>query len=682
MKFVHPEILYALSALAIPVIVHLFNFRRFKKVLFSNVEFLKEIKLETQNKSKLKHLLILLSRILAMAGIILAFAQPYIPSGNQTKRPGDRAVSIYLDNSFSMDGENQGGRLLDIARNKAIEIVNSYPPTDKFQLLTNDFEGRHQRLVSKEEMVDLIQEVHTSPATKKTSEVLSRQLDLLNNSGFENKISFILSDLQASVTNISELPNDTSVQVRFVPTIASAQENIFIDSVWFDTPVRQLNQPEILHISITNTGEESRENVPLQLSINGQSRSVATFTVAAKQKIITDINFTNTDSGFKNAVLSIQDHPIVFDDKFFFSYNVARQIAVMNICAISAAMDPVNAVFSDDPYFKLTPVPENAIDFGAFSRQHLIILNQLKSISSGLISELEKFVSNGGSVFIIPSPEADLISYNELTKRLGIGKLAPKVTAPTKVNQVNYRHYIYVNTFEKNDPENIDLPKVNSFFPIELEQRNIADPMMTLQNGMPFLVSASYNSGRVYLSSVSLLPEESDFTHHAFFPTTLIRCAIFSQPATSLYYTLGGEQVVTLRNVSLSGEETFKLKNVDTGAELIPEHRNAGGNTELFIHHEIETAGNFLLSTGDTVVAALSFNYDRRESQTKTTDIEDMKSSIEAMGWNNISILESGLDSIGKYATALDEGKKYWYAMIIFSLIFLAIEILLIKFWR
>src|SRR5687768_6356730 len=100
MKFVHPEILYALSALSIPIIVHLFNFRRFKKVLFSNVEFLKEIKLETQSKSKIKHLLILLSRMIAMACIILAFAQPYIPAGNSTTRPGDRAISIYLDNSF------------------------------------------------------------------------------------------------------------------------------------------------------------------------------------------------------------------------------------------------------------------------------------------------------------------------------------------------------------------------------------------------------------------------------------------------------------------------------------------------------------------------------------------------------------------------------------------------------
>ena len=167
MKFVHPEILWALSALAIPIIVHLFNFRRFKKVLFSNVAFLKEIKQETQSKSKLKHLLILFARLLALACIVLAFAQPYLPGASQNQVAGDRAVSIFLDNSFSMQSENQDGPLLELAKNKAIEIASSYSPTDKFQLLTCDFEGRHQRLVSREEVIDLIQEVQISPSNKK-----------------------------------------------------------------------------------------------------------------------------------------------------------------------------------------------------------------------------------------------------------------------------------------------------------------------------------------------------------------------------------------------------------------------------------------------------------------------------------------------------------------------------------
>ncbi|MBL0031994.1 MAG: BatA domain-containing protein [Bacteroidetes bacterium] len=80
MQFIYPEFLFALSVLAIPIIIHLFNFRRFKKIYFTNVRFLKEIKQDTQSKSKLKHLLVLLSRLLALTFLVLAFAQPFIPA--------------------------------------------------------------------------------------------------------------------------------------------------------------------------------------------------------------------------------------------------------------------------------------------------------------------------------------------------------------------------------------------------------------------------------------------------------------------------------------------------------------------------------------------------------------------------------------------------------------------------
>ena len=60
MQFKHPEILYALILLIIPIIIHLFQLQKFKKVAFTNVEFLKRIELQTRKSSKLKKWLILL----------------------------------------------------------------------------------------------------------------------------------------------------------------------------------------------------------------------------------------------------------------------------------------------------------------------------------------------------------------------------------------------------------------------------------------------------------------------------------------------------------------------------------------------------------------------------------------------------------------------------------------------
>src|SRR5258706_15952530 len=113
MNFIYPGFLFALSALVIPVVIHLFNFRKFKKIYFTNVRFLREIKQDTQSRSKIKHLLILLSRILAVSFLVLAFAQPYIPATKGVVMSGIRAVSVYIDNSFSMDALGKNGSLME-----------------------------------------------------------------------------------------------------------------------------------------------------------------------------------------------------------------------------------------------------------------------------------------------------------------------------------------------------------------------------------------------------------------------------------------------------------------------------------------------------------------------------------------------------------------------------------------
>jgi len=242
MKFVYPEFLWALFALAIPIIIHLFNFRKFRKVYFSNVSFLKEVKQETQSKSQLKHILVLIMRMLAIACLVLAFAIPYIP-GEGRQSAGDRAVSIYLDNSFSMDGVSTNGRLFEIARNRIIELVNdSYETTDRFQLITNDFEGKHQRLVNRDEFLKLVNETEISATTRKLSEVMARQQDALAEGEIPEQHAFWFSDFQKSVTDLDALPADSGMTVYLQPVQAEEVRNLYIDSIWFNTPVRQLNQ--------------------------------------------------------------------------------------------------------------------------------------------------------------------------------------------------------------------------------------------------------------------------------------------------------------------------------------------------------------------------------------------------------------------------------------------------------
>jgi uncharacterized membrane protein len=151
MNFIFPGFLFALLAVVVPIIIHLFNLRKFKKVYFSNVQFLKALQQQTSSSQQLKERLILAARVLFITFLVLAFAKPYIPAKNQSSTAfQNHVVSIYVDNSYSMGTVNKEGTLLDEAKRRAKEIVSTYSFADKFQLISNDFEGKYQRLLNKD----------------------------------------------------------------------------------------------------------------------------------------------------------------------------------------------------------------------------------------------------------------------------------------------------------------------------------------------------------------------------------------------------------------------------------------------------------------------------------------------------------------------------------------------------
>lgn len=679
MKFASPEILWALLALAIPIIVHLFNFRRFKKVAFSNVRFLKEVQQETKSRSRLKHLLILTSRLLALAFIILAFAEPYIPLEDQTAAQGKRLISVYLDNSFSMEAENEEGPLLEVARNKAIKMVESYAATDQFQLLTNDFEGRHQRFVSQADMLDLLDEVRLSPVTRTLDEVISRQQDLLlsEDEGSE-KVAYVLNDLQKTSSKLNGFVPDSNLTLRFLPDLAVRSANIYIDSVWFRTPVRLLNQPEVLNIRIKHTASESIDNIPLRLSINGAQKALGSFNIVPGEATDTALTFTHTAPGFKQVKLSLDDYPVSFDDEFYMAYEVADQV---NILQIEGKENTANVakVFGNDPYYNLSSVSENQINYAALVEYQLVVLDQLQRLSSGLVVELQKFIENGGHVLMIPHENADVASYNELILAAEGAPFTGKNAIQTKVNFINLEHYLYQGVFDRL-PENIDLPKVNSYFASQRLSRTREEVLLSLQNGTPFLGAFPYGSGKLYVSHVSLRPDQSNFAQHAIFVPTLLRIAENSQPQTKLYYTIGEDEVVNLRQTSIGNEDVFRIKSSTATGEFIPETRRIDGQLELFLHNRINSAGHYQLSKGDEPISYLGFNYSREESDMVAHSIENWQTELNAAGWTNSSIIESTIDSISKVVDDLDQGRQLWHLFLILALAMIIIEILLIKF--
>ena len=314
MSLTHPAFLFALFALLIPIIIHLFNFRRFKRLVFPNVRFLKEVELQTRSRNKLKHLLVLLSRLAAITALVLAFCRPFIPLTDQDTLQGDKHIAIYLDNSFSMELENEKGSLFRQAKEQVRSLVNSIGRTDRFLLVTNDFAPEHQRLISATELLEYLDDVKPSPVQRSLGEVAARVQDIFRKQGAQNQRLFVFSDMQKQMFDLEPAKIDSSLDVSLLYMQSQGQGNVYIDTVSFYSPLRSAQTPEELRIKVVNSSAKDIKGLPLKLSINGVQKAIGSMDIAAFSSSDSILKFSNENSGWMKGRVTIEDHPIVFDD--------------------------------------------------------------------------------------------------------------------------------------------------------------------------------------------------------------------------------------------------------------------------------------------------------------------------------------------------------------------------------
>lgn len=675
MKFAYPEFLFALFAIAIPIIIHLFNFRKYKKLYFSNVEFLKEVQQETQSKSKLKHLLILLSRILAITFLVLAFAQPFVPSSDNNVANQNNVVALYIDNSFSMESVGENGTLLNDAKNKAIEIVKAYRNTDEFILTTNDFNAGDQRLMSNEEVIDKIETIQISSTTRNISTLYSRNKEGLISSETKNKSFYILSDFQQSTTDLANLKKDTLIDTYLIPINTTETNNLYIDTCWFSSPTHLFNQNEELTVRIKNNANTDLENIPLKLYINEQVVSPASFSIKANGQTELVLKYRNKSNGIQQGKIELRDNPVIMDDAFYFSYHISNNINILNINDDEITKQ-LNSIYSTDSIFNYKDFNVNQLDYSLIKKSDLLIINNLSNINSGLANNTKKFIDKGGSVLIFPSNEIDYESYREFLSLLMVNYYIGKDTNKTAVRTLNLEHPIYQNVFESKPEGNLNLPLVSKHYQLSTSTTSFKNNILTLKNGQPFLTEYKVGKGTVYLATSPLNKESSSFSSHALFVPTLYNIALLSLKQHPLFHVIGSNSSIELNRIE--NESVYHIKNEQI--DLIPQLRNNANYTTIFVNSNIKDAGNYLLENNQTKLG-LAYNYNRSESELNYFTSQELD-EISKKNELNFKILNTKNSSVKSALTEVNLGKKYWKYCIILALLFLAAEIALIKLFK
>ena len=672
MNFLYPGFLFALLAIAIPIAIHLFNFRKFKKVYFSNVQFLKEAKAQSSSKEKIKHRLLLLSRILAVAFLVFAFARPFIPSGEALNANLNTVVSIYVDNSYSMEAVNKEGSLLDEAKRRAKELVKGFGVNDKFRLTTNDFEGRHQRLVSAEAFIKLLDEVKISSSSRSLQQVLNRQADA--SLAGSNRFSYLISDFQQSFTGNKIIKTDPEIRTALVKLHANALPNVAVDSVWFLSPLHQPKGNERLVVQLKNYTEQEAKGIPLKLTIGGRERAVRTLNVPAKG-IRDTLSFSGLNSGWQQGELSIKDFPVTFDDQLNFSFHVAPDLRVLSISG-NPSGKYIRSLFSADSYFKLTEQSESNIKYASFSTYPLIVLNGLKAPSSGLAQELKTYLNNGGTVVIFPDLDGDQNLYTTFLRTLNLPAVLKLNAEQVTVNSIDLKHELFKDVFEQ-VPKTVDLPKVNRYFEYAVQNQRNAVNILKLPPNRPFFTQYPMGPGKVYLSATSLDAKDSNLPLHPVFVPLMYKIAFGSAADQPLYYILGKDALLHSTKINLTANQSLKLST--KGIDLIPELRQTPGNTLLYIADQVKQPGFYTLTKTDTTLAVFAFNDNRKESDMKYGDEQQLEKLFPQQ---KITFFDTKSDSFNTSSGIKNNNIELWKLCLVLCAVFLGVEILLIRFYN
>ena len=673
MEFIYPSFLWALGVLVLPIIIHLFYFRRFKKVEFTNVRFLKEIKEETASRSKLKNLLVLLSRLLAIAFLVFAFCQPFLSDGEDIKK-GDSIISIFVDNSFSMNALSSDTPLLSIAKEKARQVVNAYTESDQYQILTHDFEGRHQRLVSKEDALGLIDEKQTTPEVKTLDKVINRQLQVID-LGEENKVSYVLSDFQKSISEATMMP-DTSYELNLVPIQSVQEANISIDSAWFDSPVAMPNQINKLVVEITNHSDEASEGVRLSMTQNGEERPVGSLNIAARSTTLDTVNVSFIKTGYQDAVLKVSDYPVQFDDEYYLTFYAKENIKVLSINN-GGQNRYLTAVFNGLNNFELTNKAINQLQFDRLPEYDLIVLNDLSFISSGLSSELQRYVTEGGNALVFPAANGNKESYNSFLGALAVDRLEEWTKDQKEVSRVNTDEFVFNEVFLSKNKNNLKLPITQGNYNLTNYQSRGQEKLLSYRDGKVYLAKYAKGRGNAYLSAAPLATDYNDIAINAeVFVPMLYKMALASGLRQEIAYTIGRDEVIS---VDYSGRSDDIVYKIDGPSEFIPAQTNTGNTTYLSMNDQIKQAGFYSVKLADQEKSRLAFNYDRIESDMGYLNSDQLEAQFEGL---DINILDTQIDAdIGATVSEKDKGIPLWRWCIILTLIFLAIEQLLLRFW-
>ncbi|HEX5131911.1 MAG TPA: BatA domain-containing protein [Candidatus Krumholzibacteria bacterium] len=654
MGFLNAAFLIGLVAAAVPVIIHLLNRRRVKRMRFSSLEFLEEVNRQRMRRINLRRILILLLRTLAILALVLAFARPTLRSGLLFSGTVPKNVIVCLDASYSMGLEEETGTVFDAARTVAKDVIDAAGSSDAVNLVVfaRRAEPALERGTRNKSVVKAA--VDRAALTSETTSIraaVDRALRLIDESDVDGGEIYVISDFRASedsvVVDDAQLPDD--VRLYFIPTGKGDADNVSVDRV--AVPRKLLRPGEAVRVSVTatNHSRHASASVPLEILLDGDRKAEQVVELAPQASQTVSFPLSVGAAGRYHGRVGKNHDRLPVDDDRYFLVEVSNSIPVAVLGSrrrLPAADDATPAVFYVEKALNPRATPEGEFTVRSFDERDVtanalpaggvVVWVDPQEMEPRRMALLERHVRRGGGLLVflgnVSSALRDDAAFKSLIGARGFtDKTADGRAAFTSFEKA---HPVF-SLFTGDELELLSRAKVRSY----TAARGVApDSVLAyIGGGDPAMWEAARGAGRVLVIVPPVGLASGDVPLSPMF-LPLVHTSV-SYLAGSGDATGGEEHLVGAPisfEISPTGLDESQLVIRDpAGGALKPAVGDRSGGDVVVSCEQPLQPGFFRLFRDTTRVAELAVNVDTRESNLSV-------SSLPRKPPQGVSVVEAG----------------------------------------
>ncbi|MFT4738523.1 MAG: hypothetical protein ACI92W_002646 [Paraglaciecola sp.] len=639
-----------LLALLIPIIIHLFYFRRFKLIDFSNLSVLREIKTAQMKSRKFKKILLLINRLFFVLMLLVFFLN--LLAG--TSHKSSEANYIYVDNTSSMflpiySAQTKLDAIIDVAR-----IVLAQIDVDQYYYF---FEGggiQSTRLYG-DDLVKNISQLEESSNASSFSEVVN-DLEVLD----ETSHLMYFSDFQKNGLQIADQVQSNH-RITLVRIEDESYFNAYVDSVYLESLYVNPDGLSTLNVVIGISGSII-ENDSLPVRFISDDQLIATELVSGLEKtqiVSIDIDLAQLNSRKLKIVLG--DQRVTFDNTYFAILPKYVQ-PVVTYVSVDNRNRYIESIFSNNVLFDFKHFQLEDIDYQRISRSDFLIVDGFESIPS--------FLRNfeGSTVLLIPTNAISISSYNDY---LETNIMLQSSEGLQMQILPNFELALFSNIFTEVDSRT-NFPNGLSLY----QPSSYEDGYLLNGFGQSFLSSQKISDQSVLFFGSPLELAYTSLPIHSLFVPLMYQLVFKSVQLDPRLSYLADERFLTF-NVPLAKEPKALIIN---SAEITysPNYRLTQGKLLVEFPPNFNVTGYFNLINGADTLASFAVNRAKSESELSFYSVEELETFAENNDQINlIALSDFSSSSIFEENGTAETAAKF---MLLLTIIFLVSETLLARF--